>query len=132
MMIDHVRASLTEDARQILHMHLAVGPKTPVSYLPIKTIENVIGIPIHVYTSLIKNSGNKVAIFGPGDCCIDSGAIYAYSYDDLDELLRHNRAVLVDNGWPTTPADFVERIAAEWLHEGHPIMPTIRRAFGDE
>jgi len=60
-----------------------------------------------------------------------SGAVYAYSYKDLDNVLKDNHAILSEHGWPDSPVDFVRRIAAEWLDEEHPIMPVIMKAFGD-
>ena len=131
-MTNDVKALLTEDGKRILDKHLAVGRDKPVSYLPIKTIETVIGITIQVYASLIEKSGNKAAIFGPGDCSINSGAVYAYSCKYLTALLKKNEGVLMDHGWPVTAADFIRRMATEWLDEETPIMPVIRRAFGDE
>jgi hypothetical protein len=66
-MTEDVNDSLVADARRILDEHLAVGRAKPVSYLPIKTIEDVIGITIQVYASLIEKSGNKAAIFAASE-----------------------------------------------------------------
>jgi len=58
-----VRASITGDARRILNDHLKVGREKPVSYLPIRTVESVIGLTIPIYASLVERSGNNVAVF---------------------------------------------------------------------
>jgi hypothetical protein len=124
-------ALFAEDARQILDSHLRVGPDKPVSYLPIRTVERVIGITIPAYVSMAENHGHKCSVLYPERCCINSGAIYVYSYEYLDPLLKSNERLLSVHGWPTTPAEFINRIAAEWLEEESPIMPVIRKAFGD-
>ena len=131
-MTDDVRALLTVDAKQIVERHLAVGRRKPVSYLPIETIETLIGLTIQGYVSLIEKSGNKAVVLGAGDCCINSGAVYAYSCKELNDILSRNQAVLTDHQWPTTPADFIARMAAAWLDGDNPVIPVIRQAFGDE
>jgi hypothetical protein len=101
-MTDDVIPSITGDAKQIVERHLAVGRRKPVSYLPIETIETVIGLTIRGYVSLIENSGNKAVVLGAGDCCINAGAVYAYSCKELNDILSRNHAVLADHQWPTT------------------------------
>jgi hypothetical protein len=131
-MTDDVRALLTGDAKHIVERHLPAGRRKPVSYLPIETIETVLGLTIQGYVSLIENSGNKAVVLGTGDCCINSGAVYAYSCKELNDILGRNHTVLADHQWPTTSADFIARMAAEWLEWDNPVMPVIRQAFGDE
>jgi len=131
-MIEDVRARLTGDAKQIVERHLAVGPRKSVSYLPVETIETVIGLPVQEYASLIERSGHEAIILGAGDCCIKSGAVYAYSCKDFNDILSRNQVVLMDHQWPTTPADFIARMAATWLGGDHPVMSVIRQAFGEE
>lgn len=115
----------------MLAAHLKLGPDKAISYLPIKTIEKVIDISIQTYISMIETSGNRYLVFSPADCCIDSGAIYAYRFDVLEELLNNNRTVLGEHGWPTDPDSFIRRIASDWLDQEDPIMPIVRKAFGD-
>ena len=122
---------LTKRAGKILASHLKVGPQKPVSYLPINTIENVIGITVPAYRSMIENSGNKCIVFKADQCCIKSGAVYAYSENDLRAVLNRNMEMLFNNGWPTDLDNFIRRIASEWLDEGNSLMPVIRAIFGD-
>ena len=79
---------LAQTAREMLERHLNVGPKKAVSYLPIRTIEKVIGISINEYVALIEDAGNRSAVFLAADCCINSGAIYAYSPTDKFNIAR--------------------------------------------
>jgi hypothetical protein len=121
---------LTEEAKQILQDHLDLGTTKPVSYLPIATLEKVLGLTASEYAALVEQSGNRVAIFEGVDCCIRSGAIYAYSDDDLAALLVANRTTLQEHRWPTTSTGFIKRLAAQWVDDG-PILPIIRKAFGE-
>jgi hypothetical protein len=128
---EEIENSLSEVAKVILLEHLKVGPEKPVSYLPIRTVENVLGITLSAYRLLIENQGNRCAVFQPEDCCINSGAIYAYSEPDLVNILRNNHEVLIKHGWPIVPSDFIRRIASEWLGEESPIEPIVRKTFGE-
>ena len=69
--------SAKEIADRLLESHLAVGPDKPVSYLPTRTIEEVIGMSVDRYVSLIEQMGNQYAVFGVNESCINSGAVYA-------------------------------------------------------
>jgi hypothetical protein len=77
--MENIRASLGDDAKRLVDHHLRIGPEKSVSYLPIKTLEQVIGITVHDYMSLVERSGYKGIVFGVGDCCISSGAVYAFN-----------------------------------------------------
>jgi hypothetical protein len=120
-----------DEARRILEIHLNLGPKKPVSYLPLRTIEEIIGLTVPEYVSLIAKSGNKAIVFSPGRCCINSGAVYAYNYLYLSDVLHDDVDTLSKNGWPSDPDTFIVRIAREWVDTGHPVMPIIKKSFGD-
>jgi hypothetical protein len=126
-----VAASVTEHARRILDSHLNVGREKPVSYLPIRTVEEVLGITVPGYRSMIAKLGNQSSVFSADECCIKSGAVYAYSYSDLGDFLQQNQVILYENGWPAIPADFIRRIASEWLDDENPILSVVRKAFGE-
>jgi len=70
-------------------------------------------------------------VFNSNESCISSGAVYAYNFNELDRVLNIYRKILLVNKWPIVPSGFVKRIALEWVEANSPIMPVIRRAFGD-
>lgn len=125
------RNSLAKSSKQMLKDHLKIGRGKSVSYLPINTVEAVIGISIETYAAMIEQSGYKYAIFTAKDCCIKSGAMYAYDYRGLKRILDQHRTILRSQEWPTTPHNFIKRIASKWLDQEDPVMPVIRMAFGD-
>lgn len=122
---------LAAEGKRILEHHLALGPQKAVSYLPINTIENVLHLTVPIYRSLIADGGHQSLLFADGECCIGSGAIYAYSPDDLGAVLFESRPILASNDWPTSQIEFLKRVAALWVEPGSPILPVIRRAFGE-
>ena len=130
-MTENVEMSVTEHVRRMLNTHFNVGKEKPVSYLPIATIEKVIGLEIQTYKSMIEKSGNRCLIFNADKCCIKSGAVYAYSCKYLTEILQDNQQSLSKMGWPTTPVEFIEKLASEWIEEENAVMPVIKRAFGE-
>lgn len=119
------------EARAILEEHVNVGRERAVSYLPINAIENVLGLSIEDYRSLIERQGNECSVFRSDCCCIKSGAVFAYSPTDLDTILKEYASVLLEHGWPLSASPFVQRIASEWLEDDNPILPVIKRAFGE-
>ena len=129
--MENVTYSLAEHAKRILDSHLNIEKEKSVSYLPIKTIEGVIGITISAYKFMIENRGNQAVVFSSDECCIKSGAVYAYNRVYLDAVLKENQDVLSRNGWPIVSEDFIKRIASEWLDDESPIMPVVKRAFGE-
>jgi hypothetical protein len=108
-----------------------LGPQKAVSYLPINTIENVLHLTVPIYRSLVADGGHQSLLFADGECCIGSGAIYAYSPDDLGAVLFESRPILASNDWPTSQIEFLKRVAALWVEPGSPVLPVIRRAFGE-
>jgi hypothetical protein len=122
---------LSQHLQAMVRDHIHVGPRKPLTYLPLKTIENVIGITVQEYQSLISKAGNDSIVLDENCCCISSGAVYAFSEKYLDQVLTSNAELLNLLGWPLASRDFIRKIAAEWFDEGHPIRPIIRQAFGD-
>ena len=109
-MMQDITASLGEDAKRLVDNHLKIGPEKPVSYLPIKTVEKVIGITVQDYMSLIERSGNEGIVFGAEDCCINSGAVYAFNCHYLSKILKDNQTILSEHGWPAIPVDFIREL----------------------
>lgn len=131
-MTENIDPPFSQNARQILEEHVNLGPQKPVSYLPLRTVEKVIGLTASEYSSLITKNNNECIVFSAEECCINSGAIYAYDEASLREILNKNEVILVKYGCLTEPRDFIKKIATEWFDLGDPIMPVIRLAFGDK
>lgn len=123
---------LTEDARGILVAHLSVGPHKSVSYLPINTIKNILNLSIEEYCTLLEHAHLQFVVLGSDRCCIKSGAVYAFSRSDLDNVLRRNSILLSGSGWPVGADDFVLRMASEWLADDNPALAVVREAFGEK
>ena len=120
-----------EHRRWTLNEHLNVGCRKPISYLPVKTIEKVLGLTISDYRSKVEQLGNKSVVFSAKERCIESGAVYAYSDAALEAVLKAHADILNACHWPTSTDEFVRKIASEWLEEDAPVLPVIRAAFGD-
>jgi hypothetical protein len=120
-----------EYLQHTLESHIKLGEKKPVSYLPIKTIVDVIGMTVSEYQTKVSAEGNKSIYVSPDDCCILSGIVYAYNERALIQVLERHHDLLVDQGWPLDSDLFLRRLASEWLDEQNPIMPVVKSAFGD-
>ena len=121
----------TGDLDEILSVHIRVGPSKPVSYLPISTIERVLGMHVDDYTNLIAQGGASWRVFSESETCIKSGAVFAYSDVDLAAVLESHIDLLLEHNWPCGCPAFIRMIAAEWLDDQSPLRRVIAAAFGD-
>lgn len=58
----------------ILNAHRRLGPHKPVSYLPIRTIESVLGLSVGEYQAMIEQAGLRCLVIPAGEGCIASGS----------------------------------------------------------
>jgi hypothetical protein len=114
---------------EMLRTHLELNEQKPVSYLPIKTIQNVLNMTVDGYVCFARARGNEIAIFDAECCCIDSGAVYAFRPEFLRMVLEDNAEILARHGWPTAERPFIERLSSEWMPSDHEVTDVIRRAF---
>lgn len=73
-------------------------------------------------------SGGRSAVV---ECCTKSGALYVFDRQELATLPADAAAAPDGAGRPAEPDGFVRAAAADWLGPGHPVLPIVRRAFGD-
>ena len=119
------------DPDRLLSEHTNVGPSKPMSYLPISTIESLLKMTAAEYALLVERAGGSSMVFAEPDTCIKSGAVYAYSKIDLARVLIRNTLLLVEHSWPQTSAEFVTKVAQEWLEDDNPLKRVIEAAFGN-
>ncbi len=124
-------ASLSDDDKDRLRQHTKLDAKKVVSYLPLNTIENVMGMSLDTYTSIIENNGGSYLIFRENECCIWSGAVYAFLPGELSGILKTNMDILVLAGIPSEPIGFIRAIAGTWFEGETSITPLLKRLFGD-
>jgi hypothetical protein len=84
-----------EEITDMLHRHTRLDANKIVSYLPLNTIENVIGMPLDIYTSIVENNVGGYIIFNEDECRIYSGAVYAFLPNELEEILKKTRIFLL-------------------------------------
>lgn len=126
-----IRELSAEEKTVVLESLTKVGKGKCVGYLPIQAIEKFLKrSPIAVKESLEKNNIG-IEIIDAEECCITSGALYAYDRGALERILQENQGVLISEGWPTEPRQFILRIARDWIDESHPVHPIISRVFED-
>lgn len=117
--------------RNMLREHLELGAHKPVSYLPIKTVERVLGLSVTEYMDMARVLGHSSLSFLPDQCCIKSGAVYIYSPKELKMALDREAETLSKENFPSAPPEFIAAIAREWFVDDHPIMFIIRKVFGE-
>ena len=122
---------MSEHGAGILESHLNRGEFKPVSYLPSKTITKVLGMTLDSYMAMARDRGFCCISPGPGESRINSGAVYVFDDVCLNCVLAQRKDVLSENGWPFDNAAFIRRMATDRLDGQNPILPVIRRVFGD-
>ena len=115
----------------MLHWHTHLDASKIVSYLPLNTIENVMGIPIDIYTYIIESNGGRYLIFNEDECCISSGAVYAFLPKELDEILKINKNILSVATIPCESTGFIRAIADTWFETETSIRQLLKELFGD-
>jgi hypothetical protein len=128
-------AVLRQQAEPVPHhradRHHIVHAKSPIGYLPLYTIRDILKMETHALAQDSAAKGLSAALFGPAQCCIKSGALYLFDRQSLELLLQSSRPILSASRWPLDPDQFVGRIAPKWIDPGHPVTPVIKRAFGE-
>lgn len=124
------RPGVSPVSETLLESRVDLGPRKAVSYLPIETIEKELGLSVHAYVSMLEGAGHQAIVLGMEDCGVAPGAVYAYSENDLAEILKNSEPLLREQEWPTRPADFIRKLAVERLDQEHALLPVIRKAFG--
>src|SRR5438105_2094526 len=115
----------------ILEKHISLDENKALSYLPIKTIENYLDIEVVRYMELVEASDNECVLLSEKECCIASGAVYCYNKISMEKILLEYQDLVLMCGFPLPVREFVAAIATDWFDTNEPIMPVIRRAFGD-
>jgi hypothetical protein len=123
--------NLDADKTHILSSLTQVGPAKPIGYLPLYTIRDILRIEPNALACDAEARGLSTAPLGPDQCCIKSGALYVFDRKSLEHMMQSSRHILSPSRWPLDPEQFVARIAREWIDQAHPVVPVIRRAFGD-
>lgn len=122
---------LLRHRKQTLDEHLNLGLHKAVSYLPVKTLETVLGVTVNEYCEMIERAGSKAATFSSSESCVKSGAVFAYDRIGLQTILKDHEDLLAALNWPTSSDDFIRKIATTWYDEDDPVMPVIRAVFGE-
>ena len=122
---------LEKSERQSILDSLSISGQKPLGYLPLATIEKVLAMDVAELTNSLQGRGAKVAIFSKDDCCIKSGALYAYDPTALQKVLNAAAEPLSQGGWPSSADAFVKKVAKVWIDETDPIYEVILRAFGE-
>jgi hypothetical protein len=125
-------AILDERVRQSVFGSLAaVGCAKPLGYLPLATIGNYLELNLDEWIRSLEKQGLKTKVFEAGECCIRSGALYAFDPLALQDVLSAASDVLENCSWPTIAESFVQQVAKIWVDPSHPAYAVIRRAFGE-
>lgn|SRR6476469_2037156 len=122
---------LQDYKRRTLKEHVTLGQQKAMSYLPLKTIERVLGLTVDEYRREIEQAGNECIVLSEDETCIQSGAVYAYNRTFLALLLEQYSGLLSAQNWPKSPEGFIRNVAARWYADDEPVMPLVRAAFGD-
>jgi hypothetical protein len=122
----------SEQQHQIVFGSLeAVGRPKPLGYQPLNTVEKHLAMNIGEVIVRLAKRGLKTKVFSAKDCCIYSGALYAYDRSALQKVLDGMSALLVRSNWPTNAEQFVDRVSKDWVESSHPVYAVIQMAFGD-
>lgn len=115
----------------VLESLTLIGPSKAIGYLPLQTVQHVLGLNVEDVIADTLARGLKAISIGPSDCCIKNWALHVFDPDALGNPLRGSSAILEQSGFPIDTEMFVRVIARDWFPHDHPVMPIIRDAFAD-
>jgi hypothetical protein len=108
-----------------------VGRTKAVGYLPLATLEKVLGLePEELRKQSIARS-LEVRIFEEGKCCIKSGAIFVYDSVLFKKIAEKFREEILARGWIAECDFLIERIATNWFSEQEPVLQFISALYGE-
>lgn len=98
---------IPEEIQMYLDQLRLVGPGKPIGYLAIWTLVGICSVTPDVLSEELSKKGLTTMQLSFDQCNIPSGAFIAYHPTALNSLLQQNLNILLTNGWPTTPHEFV-------------------------
>lgn len=109
----------------------SVGPKKPVGYLPLSTIE-IFASPDEVQKQL-EEKGLSTILRRPSVARVGSGALYAFDPSAVQKILDKpkNNAELKKENWPTQAEPFVRYLSSGNFAKKGPLFDIVADAFSD-
>jgi hypothetical protein len=108
-----------------------VGATKAVGYLPLYTIERVLGQNPAELVQHYRQKGLCVRVFDQNECCIKSGALFVWDYDQASRCIKEFGKSVTEKGWPIDANVVLENIATEWFEKDDPIMPLVYALYGE-
>jgi hypothetical protein len=109
---------------------LRVGPNKPLGHLSVSTLKRY-GWSVPKIVCTLKHRGLATLVLSPAQCCVASGAVYAYHRAALSRVLLKNEKVLKKEGWPLGPDGFVLYHFLKYAAPGTDLFDVIADAYDD-
>ena len=111
-----------------------VGAQKPLGYLPLSTIRKKGYDPARIRQTLEGAQQLQTLTVGRKESWINSGALFVWDDQALQNLLDKHQAVLKDAAWPTEAHAFVDRVSHIVVEQSsnEPLYKLIANAFGRE
>lgn len=116
-----------ETKNEMLNEIRELGKEKPLGSMPLDTLTVITGKTPNEEVQNLESKGLKAIILPQND--LMGGALYSYNEMYLKNLLQRHESTLQEEGWPTTPAEFVE-FAHNNIAKGS-ILKILSEAYSD-
>lgn len=108
-----------------------VGENKAVGYLPLNDIQRDYKGSVQQLIGEFAQKGYSSKLFHDGECAYPGGALYVVDQNALEKILEEKRDILASSQWPTTPAEFIQKIATETAPSKTALFDVVADAFAD-
>lgn len=108
------------------------GQGKRTGHLPPRTVRDLPRLSAEDLAAEAASRGLAAPVLDTAERRIESGALYVLTAKNVQGRWRTRPPRSTKPGGRWEPDGFVRAVAAEWLEPGHPVLPVMRQAFGDQ
>jgi hypothetical protein len=113
-----------EEVEGLMNDLVLVGPRKPLGYLPISTLQ-MCGQDMTAVIDNARIKSLRAEMWGSHRCNVGSGAVFVWDANRIEEFIELNEDLLADADWPVDHHMFVRRIATEQVPLDTPLHELI-------
>lgn len=120
-----------EQAQKIWASLNEIGVTKAAGYLPLHTVETLLGKTREDVARTLSKRGICVWILDEDRSPIESGAVFAFQRIMAERIIARHQDILREKNWPSDVDRVMTEIAAAWFEVNDPAMPLIRELYNN-
>jgi len=120
-----------EEIEGLMNDILLIGPRKPMGYLPISTLQ-MCGQDTGALIDDARINGLRAEMWGSHECMVGSGALFVWDAETVEQFIEPNGPLLVGAGWPDDHHMLVRKIATQNVAIDTPLHELIDALFSGQ